>query len=90
MPGIIDVAKSAKEASGYVAMSIGAGMTMGQLIGYIIGFCGIIIAMLRWYEARRANNIKIKADEFQQQLQIEKWEFEKNAKSKNVSKTEGK
>ena len=60
---------------------------MGQLIGYIIGFCGIIIAMLRWYEARRANNIKIKADEFQQQLQIEKWEFEKNAKSKNVPQT---
>ena len=89
MAGVIEAAKSIKESSSYIAMSTGAGMTQTpisiiQIVGIVIGAGGLIVAVLRWKvaylqqkETERANN-----------LNQEKWEYEKNAKSKDIQKAE--
>ena len=77
MTDVATTVKSIKEASSYIAMSTGAGMTQTsitiiQVIGVIIGAGGLIVATLRWMEAKRTNDFN-----------REKWEHEKNAESKN-------
>ena len=91
MSNVVTAAKSIKESSSYMAISASANITQTpisiiQVAGVIIGAGGLVVAVMRWRvaylqqkETKRAND-----------LNREKWEFEKNAKSKNVSQTEGK
>ena len=78
MPPIVETISSVKEAPSYIAMSTGAGMTQApisivQIAGFVIGAGGLIVAVLRWGEARRTNN-----------LAAEKWEHEKCQKSERT------
>ena len=89
MGEIVTIAKSLKESSSYVAMSAGAGMTQTsinavQLFGVVIGVGGLKVAVLRWQEARRAVLETKRANDLNQ----EKWEYERNAKGKNDKKTD--
>lgn len=80
----IAAVKTIKESGSYIAMSTGAGMTQTpisiiQIAGVIIGAGGLVVATMRWRvaylqqkETKRAND-----------LNREKWEYEKNAKSNN-------
>jgi hypothetical protein len=77
------VSEVIKDAAPYATMSTGAGMTQIpmpwiQIIGVAIGSGGLLVALLRWGEAKRANDLN----------QI-KWEHER-AESINDKKTEAK
>lgn len=74
------VGEVAKDAAPYVTMSTGAGMTQIpiswiQIAGVLIGTGGLLVALLRWREAKRANDLN----------QI-KWEHER-AESINNEET---
>ena len=88
MSEIITLVKSAKESAAYVAMSAGAGMTQAsfdfvQFIGAIIGAAGIVVAILRWIEARKAVAQTTRANN----LKEEKWRYQR-AKNANDKETE--
>ena len=77
MSKAVATVKSIEEALSYTAVSTGAVMTQTsitiiQVVGVIIGAGGLIVAALRWIEAKRTNDFN-----------REKWEHEKNAESKN-------
>lgn len=77
------------EPAPYVAMSTGAGMTQVpitwvQIVGMVIGAGGLYVGVLRWRVADRQQKENKRANDLNQ----EKWEYEKNAKSSNIQKTE--
>ena len=82
MIDISSAIKTAKETSAYVAMSVGAGMTMGQFVGVLIGVGGLIVGILRCRVAMQQQKEVKRANDFNR----EKWEYEKNAKSKDLQK----
>ena len=94
MGGVTTVVKSVKESSGYVMMSGGGAMTqssidMLQLVGFIIGAGGLVVAVLRWMEAKKSVAVEAAAvteTKRANDLEREKWEYEKNAKSKDNEK----
>lgn len=72
------VAKTIKEASPYASIVTGGGMTQTslpilQIVGIVIAGAGVVVAIMRWYEARlarkeekRANDLKqLKYDNYQ-------------------------
>ena len=59
---VTTVSEVLKDSAPYATMSTGAGMTQIpmpwiQLIGFVIGSGGLIVAALRWREAKRANDL---------------------------------
>lgn len=94
MKGLTTVVKSAKEGLGYGMMGSGGAMTQSsvdilQVVGFIIGAGGLIVAVLRWLEAKKSVAVEAAAvTEIRRanDLEREKWEYEKNAKSKDDTK----
>ena len=65
------VAKTIKEASPYASIGTGGGMTQTplpalQLIGIVIAGAGVVVAIMRWYEARLARKEEKRANDLKQ------------------------
>lgn len=73
-----------KDATPFVAMSGGGALTLTpvlflQIAGAIIGAAGVVLGYMRYRVADKQQAETKRANDLNQ----EKWEFEKNAKSKN-------
>lgn len=78
-----------KDATPFVAISGGGALTLTpvlflQIAGVIIGAAGVVLGCMRYRVADKQQAETKRANDLNQ----EKWEFEKNAKSQNSKKAE--